>query len=703
MILSFPQSNHLLYGGRFFQDRWNHARGDCSYPWHYRSPCRKVLSREAGVRGARRSKGGPGQVPALMQYSGSGGSGRFLIRVMCTAVILAGLLVAPALAAPTLAVSPSSGKAGAKVTVTGSSFDLYAVEFPQADVFFNGVEVVHNVWFTGTGFSTTFQIPVNTPPGTYTVQAVGPRDSATTTFTVGSPPDAGFLMSPSSGMGKAPLTMHFTDTSTGNPYSWKWAFGDGSTSSQQNPVHNYPSTGTYTITLTVSNAAGSNSESRSVTAYIPALVLSPSSGKAGTKVTVTGNSFCLYAVQLPQATISFDGLTAPVSVPITPNGNLGSFATSFTVPAGTAKKSYVIRAEGPHDSAESTFTVTSTAPHALIDASPQSGETPLSVHFIGTRSYDEDGSIGSYQWDFSDGTSATGGTTDHRFTRSGEYHVVLTVTDNDQQSGTESVTITAENAPPVAEARASPTSGSAPLTVNFDGSQSYDPDGTIESYHWDFGDGSREQTANASHQYQNLQSYTAVLTVTDDKKTSDTDEILITVGNEPPVAVLSVRPGKGPKPLLVTFDGSQSNDPENTSLNFTWEFGDGGSGSGITAAHTYEKEGTYLISLLVTDPYGASARAETTVEVETPFPWEIPVLAIVILGGGMISWHYLRRPGQTVPPEQLPPDWRFPESGVHVDIKSGIEHPVGFDRTKGQLPDISVDVRSGIWKEEDDR
>ncbi|WP_141241570.1 PKD domain-containing protein, partial [Methanosarcina spelaei] len=58
--------------------------------------------------------------------------------------------------------------------------------------------------------------------------------------------------------GKAPLNVKFTDTSTGTPAAWKWSFGDGTSSTQQNPVHKYSKAGTYTVILTVKNAVGSN-------------------------------------------------------------------------------------------------------------------------------------------------------------------------------------------------------------------------------------------------------------------------------------------------------------------------------------------------------------------------------------------------------------------------------------------------------------
>jgi PKD repeat protein len=68
------------------------------------------------------------------------------------------------------------------------------------------------------------------------------------------PPIASFSASPISG--KAPLTVKFTDKSTGSPTSRSWDFGDKSTSTGQNPVHKYIKAGRYTVSLTVKNAAG---------------------------------------------------------------------------------------------------------------------------------------------------------------------------------------------------------------------------------------------------------------------------------------------------------------------------------------------------------------------------------------------------------------------------------------------------------------
>jgi beta propeller repeat protein len=71
--------------------------------------------------------------------------------------------------------------------------------------------------------------------------------------------------SASSTSGKHPLTVKFTDKSTGSPTSWSWNFGDKTTSTAQNPTHKYTKAGKYTVKLTVKNAAGSNSKTMTIT------------------------------------------------------------------------------------------------------------------------------------------------------------------------------------------------------------------------------------------------------------------------------------------------------------------------------------------------------------------------------------------------------------------------------------------------------
>src|SRR5690606_13203801 len=144
-------------------------------------------------------------------------------------------------------------------------------------------------------------------------------------------------------------------------------------------------------------------------------------------------------------------------------------------------------------------------PIAVISAEPTSGTTPLKVTFSAAGSDDPDGTIVEYRWDFGDGTpvvvDTAGDDVQHTYTEGGTFTATLTVRDDGgkTQSATTEITATTANDPPVAVIGAEPTYGKAPLDVQFTGSGSFDPDGTIESYEWDFGDGTGSTEADPSH------------------------------------------------------------------------------------------------------------------------------------------------------------------------------------------------------------
>ncbi len=156
---------------------------------------------------------------------------------------------------------------------------------------------------------------------------------------------------------------------------------------------------------------------------------------------------------------------------------------------------------------------------------------------------------------------------------------------------------------PVAVFTATPTSGVIPLTVAFDGSASSDPDGTIVSYDWDFGDGVVEVGSIVSHTYSAMGTYTARLTVTDnDGLTGSAIESIRAIGpNEIPHADFQFSPTTGIYPCQITFDAGSSHDPDGTIVHYGWDFGDGSRGSGRVVTHTYNRWGTFFINLTVRD------------------------------------------------------------------------------------------------------
>ncbi|MEP6741598.1 MAG: PKD domain-containing protein, partial [bacterium] len=164
------------------------------------------------------------------------------------------------------------------------------------------------------------------------------------------------------------------------------------------------------------------------------------------------------------------------------------------------------------------------APTAALTANPTSGAPPLIVNFDGSTSSDPDaGDTLSYIFNFGDGSAPVTQSTPtiaHTYNQLGKFTASLTVKDSSGfTSNTATVEINVTNRAPAAALNATPTSGYAPLAVNFDGSASSDPDAgdSVASFTFDFGDGSvvTQSGSKIAHTYNAAGIYTAKLTVAD--------------------------------------------------------------------------------------------------------------------------------------------------------------------------------------------
>lgn len=121
-------------------------------------------------------------------------------------------------------------------------------------------------------------------------------------------PTASFTATPTSGV--APLGVSFTDTSTGQPTVWSWDFGDGTTSSAENPSDTYSQPGTFTVTLTASNSIGSSTATTTITVAAPTAINAASSTSAA-QTTATSATVDLTT---PAGTVAGDFLLAAFTV-----------------------------------------------------------------------------------------------------------------------------------------------------------------------------------------------------------------------------------------------------------------------------------------------------------------------------------------------------------------------------------------------------
>ena len=157
---------------------------------------------------------------------------------------------------------------------------------------------------------------------------------------------------------------------------------------------------------------------------------------------------------------------------------------------------------------------------------------------------------------------------------------------------------------------------------------SIDPDGTIVSWLWDFGDSQTSTDQNPTHSYPENNTYTISLTVTDDDGATDTIQKDVTVLNQNPVADAN-GPYSGNVGENITFDGSGSYDPDGNIVSWDWDFGDTTTGSGETTAHAYTNPGDYTVTLTVTDDDSGVDTDTTTVHVNYP-----PAVNVTYPNGG---------------------------------------------------------------------
>lgn len=174
------------------------------------------------------------------------------------------------------------------------------------------------------------------------------------------------------------------------------------------------------------------------------------------------------------------------------------------------------------------------------------------------------------------------------------------------------------NQVPEAVIDASSLQGHAPLMVKFDASYSHD-DGTIASYHWDFGDPHDSPPMSeitASHTYIYPGNYLVKLTIIDDKGEIGCEKVAIRVKNPPPVASFAVSNELPRAGEAVMFDASESYDSNGEIVSYTWEFGDGNTGSDVRTSHAYMEDGDYSVTLTVTDDAGAIGTSHHAISVQ---------------------------------------------------------------------------------------
>jgi|Deesub1362A_J573_1020465.scaffolds.fasta_scaffold00437_2 PKD repeat protein len=259
-------------------------------------------------------------------------------------------------------------------------------------------------------------------------------------------------------------------------------------------------------------------------------------------------------------------------------------------------------------------------------------EVPLineTVIFNASESYDPDGTILSYEWNFGDGTPEVVTpevTVTHAYSAVGNYTVTLNVTDNEGLTNSSSLVVTV-NYYPQAIFTYYPESPLVGETVLFNASESKPNGGVIRQYYWDFGDGATANVTSdtVTHAYSAVGNYTVTLTVWDSYGLTNSSAKLIVV-IKAPVARFTYSPSYPTVDQTVTFDASTSESDGGVILWYYWDFGDGATANvtSDTVTHAYSAVGNYTVTLLIKDDEGLSGTTSKILSVR-----EYPIATFV--------------------------------------------------------------------------
>jgi len=345
------------------------------------------------------------------------------------------------------------------------------------------------------------------------------------------PPVANFTFTNST-----PATFDFTDLSfdiDGNVVAWDWDFGDTGTSTVQNPQHIYAASGLYNVTLEITdNGGATDTMVQQVTVTIPVIINNPPTANFTFNCTSLTCVFTDTSTDADGTVVAwlwdFEGVNSTLQNPQYNFVFDGTYNVTLTVTDD----------DGAIDSISKNVTVSdSTIPNIFPVANFTFNCTDLVCDFTDT-STDVDGNVVAWAWDFNDTTNSALQNPQHTFPVNGTYNVTLVVTDNDGENDTITQPVTVAvgvttNQPPIANAGSNRIAYAGYVTA-FNGDNSFDPDGTIVLYEWDFdGDGiydwNSTTTGATTFTYVSVGSYNSILRVTDNNGATDVDNAIISV------------------------------------------------------------------------------------------------------------------------------------------------------------------------------
>ncbi len=265
--------------------------------------------------------------------------------------------------------------------------------------------------------------------------------------------------------------------------------------------------------------------------------------------------------------------------------------------------------DGGNTTITTIITVGNVAPTIDSISIPETGVEEGNVSFASTSS-DVGTDLLVSSWDFGDGSTAGGGTVQHAYADQGVYVVTLTVTDADGASTSSTDSITISNLDPQITSATIPSSGDEAEALVFSATGTDVVADTL-TFTWSFGDGSSAVGSTVTHVYGDNGTVTVSLVLTDEDGGSATTSANLNLANVDPQISNVIVPATGGEGMVIPMS-ADAVDATDEVLTFVWDYGDGTSDTFVLAqgafssstSHAYADEGTYNITITVTDDDG---------------------------------------------------------------------------------------------------
>jgi len=390
-----------------------------------------------------------------------------------------------------------------------------------------------------------------------------------------------------------PFTVNFTNT-TVNSQSCIWSFGDGNTSTANNPSHTYTAGGAYSVTLTVVDSLGCSnwiSKTNYININMPAADISADVKKGCIPLTV--NFTDISTISPPTTSWHWDfgdGQTSTGQNPTHIYSDTGHYNVSLII----------VNSEGCSD----TITFPNYIKAGIHPTAAFVGDSLFGCHPLKTQFTDQSSDfVNEWHWYFVDDGESTEQDPMHTFQDTLFGDVALVVYNNGCQDSLMKEDYIYVRFPKPIFTSPAPTSCFAPYTVSFNNTSIGATD-----YLWRFGDGATDTLLNVSHTYTNPGMYSVELRVFNDTNMcADSTKQTFLVKISDVHAGFNFNP-----PIICQYDSVHFYDNSNSyfSINsYKWYFGDGfidNNISGDTAVHQYETSGVFNLKLIITDSLGCT-------------------------------------------------------------------------------------------------